>query len=72
MIQKLCSRQVHTKIKELAQIRRKRQWNNHLGDTKVDKVNHEHGNYRKGWNEHLVSPSYVEQVVTNAEQYNRL
>lgn len=60
----------HTKVKQFPQVGPQRNGDNHLSDAKVDIVYHKHRNDCKGWNKHLVSPSYIEQVISNAEQHD--
>jgi hypothetical protein len=43
-----------------------------LSHPKIDKVHNKHGNNGNSWDEHLVSPSDVEKVVADSEQYRAL
>ena len=61
-------RKPRTKVEQLSEIRSQRYRDNHLGDTKVHKVDDEHGDGCNGRDEDLVTPSDIEQVVADTQQ----
>lgn len=63
---------VRTEIEEIAEIGSERCRNDHLRDSEIHKVDYEHRDGCESWNEDLVPPADVEEVVAYTEQRYRL
>jgi hypothetical protein len=61
-----------TEVKQFAEILSQRCWDDDLSDAKVDEVDNEHWDHSKGRNQNLVPPSYIEEIISNAQYDYRL
>ena len=60
------------KIQQLAEVLLEGERNDHFGDTEIDKVDDQNWDRGEGWNEELVAPSYIKQIVTYTKDNGRL
>lgn len=66
------TRAVLTQIKKFPQVWSQWRGYHNFGDAKVHKVNNQDRNGREGWYEYFVSPSNIEEIVSQSKYDHRL
>jgi hypothetical protein len=61
-----------SELQELSKVWSERDWDNNVGYTKIDEVDNKEGYTGDSWDEELVAPSNVEEIVSNTEDRDRL